>query len=102
LAHSKLYSKEQQALISILLNKLLKSVQEFICDIISSLPDGLADKIIELSTQGLLVELDISKQKNKTLTIKLYEVGEHEDMDNLFNNLENIISHVSFEVQLYK
>ena len=104
--YCKLYCKDWQAPISIFLNKLLKSVQELFDDSISSLPDSLAEKIVELSTLGLFVKLEISRQKNKvthkgkTATIKLYEVGEHDDIDNLFNNIKSIISKVSFELQL--
>lgn len=97
--YCKLYCKEWKALNSILLNKILNSVRQTFCGKISSLPSDLTKKVVELSPKGLLVMLEAEKQKNKAM-IKLYEVGEHKNIDNLFNNLENIISHVSFEVQL--
>ena len=104
--YCKLYCKEWQASTSILLNKLLKCIQQTFCDKVHSLPDSLTEKITELSTRGLLIQLDIEKQKNKPgqenkcAAIKLYEVGEYENMDKLFNNLKNILSHVSYEIQL--
>jgi len=104
--YCKLYCKEWQTLTSILLNKLLKCVQQTFCDKVHSLPDGLVEKITEISTRGLFIQLDVEIKKgkqiqnNKIANVKLYEVGEYEDMDKLFNNLENILSHVSYEIQL--
>lgn len=104
--YCKLYCKEWQTATLILRNKLLKCIQQTFSDNVHSLPDGLVEKITELSTRGLLIQLDAETQKgkstqeNKFATIKLYEVGEYEEMDKLFNNLENILSHVSYEMQL--
>lgn len=96
--YCKLFCKEWQTSTSILLNKLLKCIQRTFCDNVHSLPEGLAEEITELSTRGLLIQLDVKTQKgkpahkNKFATIKLFEVGEYEDMDKLFSNLENILS----------
>ena len=104
--YCKLYCKEQHSLRSILFSKLLKHLRKDFCNTISSLPEDLTEKVTELSTQGLLIQLDISKpknntaKKNKLASIRLYEVGEYGNMDDLFNNVEHLQPHLSFDVQL--
>jgi len=98
--YCKLYCKERQALTSILPNKLLKSLQNSLCNKMSSLPDGLSEKISELSTHGLFIQLDIANKKNKTATIKLYNAGEYENENILFDNIEHVKSKISFEMQI--
>jgi len=104
--YCKLYCKEQQALTSLLLNKLLKSINELCRNTVISLPGDLSEKVAKLSTRGMLLQLEISSQRSKTIernngvTVKLYEVGEYENMDDLFSNLDNVRYQLSFEVQI--
>jgi len=100
--YCKLYCKDEQIPVSMLINKLLKSIQESFDDSISSLPNDLISKIAELSTQGLLVQLTMPKRKlkNGIAIIKLYDVGEYQNIDDLFNNIDDIKLTPSFEVQL--
>ena len=98
--YCKLYCKEQQALLTLLINKVLKSVQQKLGNTISSLPHDLVENIAMLSLQGLLIQLHVSEGRNKAVTIKLYEVGEYEDMNALFNHFESDSPPVSYEVQL--
>jgi len=104
--YCKLYCKEQHILNSILLNKLHKSLQSESCDTIPSLSYELTEKVMELSKRGLLIQLNVLSQKSKKVkktnvaSIKLYTVGEVNNMDYLLNNLENLQSQLSFEVQL--
>ena len=96
--YCKLFCKGWDIPNSILINKLLNTVQQAFCSRTTSLPDGLSERITELSVKGLVVQIDILKQTKKAAraddqaTIKLYDVGEIENMDNLFNNLEDIMS----------
>jgi len=98
--YCKTYCKERQTLTSILFNKLLKNIQKSLCNSISSLPDSLSEKIIELSANGLFIQLDITNKKNKIATIRLYDAGEYENENILFNNIEHVRSRLSFEVQI--
>ena len=98
--YCKLYYKEWQIPISILLNKFRKIIQEALCDSALSLPDDLADRVNELAEKGLLIQVDASSRKRKAVTIKLYEVGEYENMDVLFNSLGDIMPPASHEVHL--
>ena len=102
--YCKLYGKEQQNFILILLGKLLKCLQKDFCNTVSSLPEKLVEKVAELSVHGLFIQLDIPKQRNKTTKknkvalIRLYKVGEYKNMDDLFNNIEHLQSQSSFEI----
>lgn len=99
--YCKLYCKEQKAPIEILLNKLQRIVGDALCNIAYLLSDDLVNKVNELSEKGLFIELDVSIQRKKVITIRLYEVGQYEDMDLLFNSLEDIRPQLSFEEQVF-
>ena len=104
--YCKLYCKQWHIPISMLCTKLTRSIQRAFGVEIISLTDSLVEKITELSARGLLIQLDISKSKckqtkaNKIATISLYEVGGYGNMDDLFNNLEQVKSKIAFETQL--
>ena len=97
----KLYSKESEAPIALLLNKLRKIAQETVCSSALLLPKELSDTIYELSASGLVVEIDIMKRKKKDIKIRIYEVGAYEDMDVLFNSFDDEKPLPSYEVHLY-
>jgi len=104
--YCKLYCKEQQVLNSILRSKLLNSLQRDFCDTISPLPDELINRVTELSTRGLLIQINSPIQQTKMLkkskiaSIKLYEVGEAKNMDCILNNADKFQAQLSYEVQL--
>jgi len=103
--YCKLYCKEQQDLTSVLFNKILKIANEVCCNTVTSLPHDLSEKITELSTLGMLIQLNLPQKskaikKHHNITVRLYAVGEHENMDDLFNNLDGIESQLSFEMQI--
>ena len=112
--YCKLYCKDRQIPISIVMHKLQKQIENIekaFGDNALLLPENLGEVICKLSTSGLLIEFDISTRKSgisrkskvaETVILKLYEVGEYEDMDALFNNLEQIKPQASFGVQLLK
>ena len=102
--YCKLYCKERQNFSSILFSKLLKSLQKDFSNTVLSLPTELTKKMVELLAHGLFIQLDIPMQrskaakKNKVASIKLYEVGEYENMDDLYNNAKHLQSEFSFEI----
>jgi hypothetical protein len=104
-----LYCKDRLFPVSILLHKLQKSLLQAYGDNMLRLPENLSEEIYKLATGGLLIELNIFAQKNRFLrknktaeatTIKLYEIGEYKNMDNLFNNLDRVKPQPSFELKL--
>ena len=106
--YCKLYCKDQQVPISMVMNKLQKSIKNAFVANLPSLPENSDEEIFKLSTGGLLIELDFSTQKEKVsiknnvaemAILKFYEVGEYKDMDVLFNNLEQIKPQISFELK---
>ena len=98
--YCKIYCREIDALNSILFNKLTNCINRISCNRILFLPNILIEKITELSSRGLLIELNMSMKKNKTVSIMLYEVGEHESMDYLINNLGNLYSKPLYNIRL--
>ena len=101
--YCKLYCEDREIAISILLNKLRKSIQEVLHDNGTLLPSGLTEEIYKLSTRGLLIKLDNEvTRKNKVVIINLYEVGEYENMDDLFNTIDYSNQHISFKAQSNK
>jgi len=109
--YCKLYCKQQQLLVSIVVKKLERSVRVALGDNASPLPESLSEEIFKYSQEGILAELDLSTikkgiiKKNDTaerLLLKLYTVGEYNDMDLLFNNFEKIRPQAFFEVDVGK
>jgi len=97
--YCKLYCRNQQDSITILINKLQNAVQKALCINNFLLPNDLIDRIREVSKRGLLIKLDTSAQREKAAVIKLYEVGEYHNMDDLFNGIEKEKPPVFFEVR---
>jgi len=106
----KLYCKDQNVPISVVMHKLQKIIREVFSDNVSMLLERLSEEICKLSTNGLLIELDISLRKSgvirknevpEIVALKLYDIGEYKDMSALFNNLEKIRpQQASYELKL--
>ena len=81
--YSKLYCRDSEVSISILLNKLRKLAETALGDGAPLLPDHLVREIYKLAEAGLFIEVDVSASKSRDIIIRLYEVGEYENMDDL-------------------
>ena len=95
--YCKLYCKDQHILISILLDKLRGDIQKALVHDSSLLPDDLVECIHELSSEGLVIELEPLHYKKRAVSIKLFTVGECENMDILLNNVEQVNPIMSYE-----
>jgi len=98
--YCKVYCKDKQVPISILLGKLRVVVQKIVGNDLYTLPAGLVESIYELSSKGLLIELESAPHKNKAIAIRLYVVGEYENMDILLNNSKQIRTSISYEEKI--
>jgi hypothetical protein len=98
--HCNLYCKDSQIPIFILLNKLKKSIQSYLRNNECVLPNNLTEIIRKLSMKGLLIELDFSSRKRSTCTIRIFEVGKYENMDNLFNDIGHHIPPALIETEI--
>lgn len=98
--YSKLFFKELQIPRTILINKIKKTIQHVIRNDEYSLPNDLIEVVEDLSMKGLLITIDLSMQRRKIYTVKLYEVGKHQNPDALFNSVEYNKLPVSFEMKL--
>jgi len=97
--YCKLYCRNQQDSASILINKLQNVIQKALCENTFFLPNDLIEKTKEVSKRGLLVKLDTSVQREKAAVVKLYEVGEYHNIDDLFNSIEQEKPPVFFEIK---
>jgi len=98
--YCKLFCKKWQSSISILFNKLQKNIQTALCNNEYTLPKNLIEAIQKLAVSGLLISLDLSKKQRKMCTVKLYEVGKHENPDILFNTIKLDKLPTLFEISL--
>jgi len=98
--YCKLFCKEWQISVSILLNKLQKNIQTAVCNNEYTLPKNLIEIIQKSVMSGLLVSVDLSKKQRKMCTIKLYEVGKYENPDILFNTIKRDKLPTLFEISL--
>lgn len=98
--YCKLYCEEWETSVSILVNKVQRSIQKAFHNNECVLPHDAIEFIRKLSHAGLLVDLDFSMQKRNICTLKLYEVGKCENIDKLFNTIAHEKPPVSFETSL--
>jgi len=98
--YCKLYFKESDIPISILINKLQKNIRMTLHNDEYTLSEDLIAAIKKLSVKGLLISSAFSMQHGNECMVQLYEVGEVENMDVLFNTFEQNKLPASFEIQI--
>lgn len=98
--YCKIYCEDRKMPLLLVQNKILDSIYNAINYDAKPLTKDLFEKIAEFSTEGILLEIELLKQKNKKmlfLDVNLYNVGMYENMDDLFNNLKNMDLHPVFQ-----
>ena len=89
--YCKLYCKSPDIPMSVLVNRLQKSVWKTTSNNHCLLPASLVQEVHKLSIGGVLIELETSPPPADTIaTICIYDVGKYTNMDTLFSNLECI------------
>jgi len=104
--YCKLYCQESQYAISLLFSKMQKSLQKIHRDEMIVLSDDVIETISKLAKKGLIIEIDSvtintkNNCKDKCAIIKLYDVGDYDDMDTLYSDLNDSKHQVFAEKQL--
>jgi len=88
--YCKLYSRNLTDIITVLCKKIVASNNN-ICDPAES----IKERILQLTVDGLLIDLDELSHKDGCIEAKFYTVGEYSDMDSIQNNLQHIKSGAS-------
>lgn len=53
-------------------------------------PDFIQSQLLQLATQGILIDLEELHNKKGRFDLKIYTVGEHVDMDYILNNFQKL------------
>ncbi len=85
--YCKLYCKNLLDFITVLCKKITADAP--IKDICEPSND-VKEKVLKLTTDGLLIDLDESSRKSGSLEAKLYVIGAYSDMDTILNNYQKL------------
>jgi len=86
--YCKLFCKERMGPVTILVNKINLEIQRLKknnCHLLHISSDSI-DEIEKFLEIGLLVEISMHSNKELPIEVKLYEVGEYNNMDKLLND----------------
>jgi len=86
--YCKIYCKEQSVLSMLLANKIKSVLENDFKISVNAIPDNLINCFQELSLKGLLLEIRHETQRLNSTEIRAYNIGEHENIDDLFNNID--------------
>lgn len=86
--YCRLYCNDWKSPVKLLHDTLIKSVKKILCSDSFSLPDGLIESVCNFSSEGVFIEIDALAKRSKIAVVRLYETGECNDIDALFNTTE--------------
>jgi len=86
--YCKIYCKESEILSMLLVNKIRNMAQGNFQADESTIPSNFIKHICELSTKGLILEVEYLSPRLDSAEIRVYEVGEYKNMDALFNSID--------------
>jgi hypothetical protein len=84
----KLYSRDMSVFEEILANKIFDSVSTNKKRKIYPMDKEVKDKLFELTQNGLLIDFSNVYRDDKSISLYFYVIGEYQDMDEMYNNLE--------------
>jgi len=95
--YSKIYCKDQSIALNIISNVIKNKIMHIVGDKILIL-DDLNNEISKYSNEGLLIEIEKISKNN--VYIRIYEASKFENMDDLFDNLEQIKTKILYETKI--
>ena len=81
--YCKLYCRNPDDFITVLCKKISN-------DVSWSVPDFLRSRLLELATQGIIIDLEEIQKNNEVFDLKIYTVGLYFDMDCILNNFQKL------------
>jgi len=83
--YCKLYCKDLNDFIPVLCNKITSSI-----DVAEGITDVIGEELFQLTTKGILFDLDKLCYKEGKISLEVYLVGEFLNMDTILNNLQKV------------
>jgi hypothetical protein len=84
----KLYCKDMLVFKDIIANKIIESFSTNNRRKIYPMSEDIKKEILELTKKGLLIDFSNIYRDNKCISLNYYTIGNYEDMDKMYNNLE--------------
>ena len=83
--YCKLYCRDSDDITSVLLGKITAEITPIKIEY-----SNIVDKMKHLSTSGILIDLEDTKDKGGYNELKIFTIGKYEDIDSILNNLQYI------------
>ncbi len=96
----RLYLKQFDDLKELIANKVVGMASTSKRRKIYPFPDALKERLAQLAQNGLLIDFGHMNRYKSVLEIHIYTIGEHSDMDSMYNNLQRHISRAAFSACL--
>ncbi|MFA9379318.1 MAG: hypothetical protein ACERKZ_21620 [Lachnotalea sp.] len=84
----KLYCKDMSVFKDIIANKIIDSFSTNKRRKIYPINEEIKDELFELTKKGLLIDFSNIYRDNQCISLNYYTIGQFEDMDEVYNNLE--------------
>lgn len=81
--YCKLYCRELDEFMNVLSGKITKNINV-------SLPANIKNRLKQISTGGLLIDLEETNGSKKDVSLKVYTVGAYSNIDEILNNWQQI------------
>ena len=79
----KLFCRNLDDFINVLCGKIA-------ADTVLPVPNSIQDHLLQLATQGILIDLEEMNHKKVRSDLKIYIIGEYTDMDYFLNHFQNL------------
>lgn len=89
--YCKLYYQDVNDFLSVLCGKVKGDMRLLLPDN----PDAIYEELLGLATSGILIDLDEISTKKGNIEVKIYTVGGYTNMDDIWNNLQQIKNNAS-------
>lgn len=86
--YCKLYCKDMLVFRDIVANKIIGHFSINKRSKIYSMTEEIKNEIYNLTNKGLLLDFSNIYRDNKSISLNFYTIGQYEDMDEMYNNLE--------------
>lgn len=87
----RLYCRDLSEFAQVIANILISAVSTSKRQIIYPIPDEIKHKLLKLSKDGLLIDFHNVMKVERRIIIPIYTIGEHNDMDDMYNNVNRYI-----------
>lgn len=86
----KLYAKNNNDIADVLFHKILNYINERGGNVVSGYTENTKQALLNISEEGLLVDLDTIDMVGNDISLKFYLIGRYDNMDDIYNNIDNI------------